>query len=307
MKNNAFIFLLLLTTLFVLGGCNDSSKSADNEQVIEEQNRVQPISFMDEAHIATLPDEFKQIHENGKITVALYSEDRYPYFFVNKEGELVGSDIEMAYDIARRIGVEEVEFDRSAQTYDEIIDLVVDKKVDMAIAKISVTSNRAQRVLFSDPYIRLKQAVLINRIQLSQMKAEQQAELETMDILMQQGIELGVVGGTSYVEFAKEAFPYATIVSFETKEDLLEAVREGEVLAAFYDEFEFKRYMTDHPDASLDLQLLVIDGRDDFLAIAVSVDNILLKEWLNHYLAYQIELQVDDILQKYRGETSVIE
>lgn len=295
--------LLFIFIFGFLTACSFADETTDATPPLKTKNVTEEnITVMDQEQLEKLPEVFKQIHEKGKLKIALYSEDRFPYFFVNEEGELVGSDVDMAYDIAHQLGVREVEFDRSAKTYDEIIDKVVDNEVDMGISKISVTSNRAQRVLFSDPYILLKQAVLINRMQLSQKRINQTADLDPVEFLKTDEVDVGVVAGTSYIEFAREVFQSAKIIPFHTKDEMLQAVQKGEILAAFYDEFEFKRYVYEHPDALLDLQLNVMDGRNDFLAIAVSIENNLLQEWLKHYLGYREALDADQILLRYSSQ-----
>lgn len=303
MKKIVAIILLLISIISLLASCNANTDTID-DALSENTNekRDHSINKMDEAYLQSLPEVFKQIHEKNTLTIAMYSEDRYPYFFLNGDGKLVGSDVDMAYDIARQLGIKHVEFDRSAKTYDEMIDLVVEKKVDLALSKISVTSHRAQRVLFSEPYIKLKQAVLMNRMQLSQLKSSQGSDSDPIELLSKDEVEIGVVVGTSYVEFARENFQAATVVAYETKEDLFAAVQQGEILAAFYDEFEFKRYVTENPDVSLDLQLAVLDGRNDFLAIAIPAEHIHMQAWLKHYLDYREPMDIDEILQMYRDQ-----
>lgn len=303
MKNLVYLILLLTFILSLLACCNSNAHPVDSGLTTEPGGESEEsINVMDEAHLATLPEVFKQIHENNTLRVAMYFEDRYPYFFINKQGELVGSDVDMAYDIARQMGVKNVIFDRSANTYDEMIDLVVEKKVDLALSKISVTPNRAQRVLFSEPYIKLKQAVLINRMQLSQFKSDKASETDSVQLLKSREVKIGVVAGTSYVEFARENFQAATIIPYETKDTMFKAVQQGEILAAFYDEFEFKRYINENPDVSLDLQLILLEGRNDFLAIAIPAEHAHMQAWLRHYLDYRDPMDIDEILQMYRDE-----
>src|SRR5690625_3063296 len=119
------ILLILIVMILVACQMTNHMEETANESMVEQKTGTENIKVMEQAHMEHLPEEFKQIHEKGKLKIAMYSEDRFPYFFVNEQGELVGSDVEMAYDIAHQIGVRKVEFDRSAKTYDEIIDLVV--------------------------------------------------------------------------------------------------------------------------------------------------------------------------------------
>src|SRR5690606_37444452 len=152
--------LVLVCMGVLLAGCVGRQPSATlagaaagGAEALPEGARSAVVKEMPEQYVEQLPPVLRRIHERGRLRVALYSEDRFPFFFVDERGELVGSDIELANGIARQLGLREVEFDRSAPKYEGIIDRVAAGQVDMAIAKISITLNRAQRVLYSDPYL----------------------------------------------------------------------------------------------------------------------------------------------------------
>lgn len=297
--------LLLLPFLFVLlSACGLlADESMNEERMVETEIKTdENVETMEKEkeNLPNLDAEFKQIHEKGKLVVAMYSEDRFPYFFRDELGKLIGSDVDMAYDIARQLGIKEVAFDRSAKSYDEIVDLVAENQVDLAISKISITLNRAQQVLFSEPYLTLKQGVLLNRMQYAKLKTKQTTD--PLQLLKSSRVKIGAVAGTSYMEFAQELFLSAEIIPFDTKEQMLKAVQNGEIIAAFYDEFEFKRYVNDNPDALIDLQLAVMNERKDYLAIAIPPENLRMQAWLKQYLAYRSPLDIDQVLNRYSDQ-----
>lgn len=254
-----------------------------------------------EKNVLRLPENIRRIHERGKLRVAMYAGDRFPYFFAGEDGKLSGSDVEMAYRIAYQLGVKEIEFDRTAGSFDELIEIVNQGSVDMAISKISITLNRAQLVLYSDPYLQLKQAVLLNRIRFADLKAGSDKPLLS---LAAHPIRLGAIKGTSYVEFAKRAFPKADIVPYPDFPGLLEAVEKGEIVAAFYDEFEFKQALNEHPEALIDLQLLIMEDRKDDLAIALPPGSGNLQQWVNLFLRDLPPIDMDQVLQQYARASS---
>lgn len=295
--------ILLVMCIYITACAFPTSKNLKDQPLIETVTKTRSeanVKKMKKEFLLNMPLEFKQIHEKGKLDVAMYSEDRFPYFFLNKQGELVGSDVDLAYDIAHQIGVNKVEFHRSAKNYDEMIQLVAKRKVDVAISKISVTLNRAQRVLFSEPYIMLKQAVLINRIEYAKEKTKETRDPITL--LKTGQVHIGVLNGTSYMEFAEEIFLSAKIIPYKTREQMLHAVQKGEIIAAFYDEFEFKQYVKDHPDILIDLQLAAIDDRKDYIAVAIPPDHLRMQAWLKDYFAYRSPLDIDQVLNQYSDQ-----
>ena len=142
-----------------------------------------------------LAPDIQRIVERGKIIVAVFFEDVPPFFMHNKKGEFTGIDVEIAQDIANKLGVE-VEFNRSPETFDEIVDVVANHEADVAISLLSDTLNRAMRVRFSDSYVELHQTLLINRLELAKRFPEAETADEINLALNQPGIKIGVISGT---------------------------------------------------------------------------------------------------------------
>ena len=72
-----------------------------------------------------------------------------PFSFVDGSGEVVGYDIELARQVAKKLGkrLEIVNMD-----FGGMIPALISGKVDMIAACITITSERSKQVLFSEPY-----------------------------------------------------------------------------------------------------------------------------------------------------------
>jgi ABC-type amino acid transport substrate-binding protein len=89
------------------------------------------------------------IQERGFLRVG-YIDDNLPYAFFNSDSALVGFDIEMAYLLAADMGVE-VEFvpvNRSTFAED-----LAQGYCDVVMSGVAVLLERAEDVVFSDPYV----------------------------------------------------------------------------------------------------------------------------------------------------------
>lgn len=235
-----------------------------------------------EEQLKTYPEDIRDILSRGKLRVALYREDRYPFFYVNDQGVLSGSDVELASDIALQLGVQ-AEFVRTASSFNEVINQVSTGEVDIGVSKLSMTLERAKRVLFSDAYLNLKQALLINRLQLATI-GEKGDDADPLALIQGRGERIGIVAGTSYAGFARELFPKQNQVGYANSAQLFDGVRQGDVLAAVYDAFEISRYFKKYPSYSLQLQFVQLDDHDDDIAIAVDPRRYHLHQWVNTYL-----------------------
>ncbi len=105
-------------------------------------------------------DVLTTIKENKKITLAT-SPDYPPFEFLiseNGQSKIVGFDIELAKEIAKKIGVE---LEIKQMDFDALIPALKSGQVDMVITGMSPNEERKKSVDFSDIYFEGKNAVLV--------------------------------------------------------------------------------------------------------------------------------------------------
>lgn len=300
------LFLVLVTAVST-AGCGQAApgagkKGVKDAEVVSAKTTVQPPAKkqLTAQELSLLPSDIRRIKEKGKLTVAMFWQDRPPFFYVDDKGQMAGIDAALAKDIARWLEVD-LAFDRQAQSFDGVVDRVASGQADIAISKLSITLSRAQKVRYSEPYVVFNQALLVNRIALTALEAKQQGG-EPLDLIINSGQKIGVRKGTSYLEYGALLFPDSEITSFDQLDELLAAVQEGKVLAVFYDEFELKNALEKNPRLSIYTKLFIIKDRADPIAMAVAPGDSQLLSWLNFYLEImKKDLQIDDVLGKYSG------
>jgi polar amino acid transport system substrate-binding protein len=248
-----------------------------------------PVFSENEAAGNASPDMLR-IMTQGKLVVAMYFEDVPPFFMHDKKGRFFGLDVDLANDLASKLGVK-IEWKREAKTFDQVVDLVLARKADVGITMLSKTLERAKKVRFSESYVTLYEAAVFNRLTVAQHRMSN----DPIKLLNKQGTRIGVIDGTSYVGFAKEDFPLAEVIPFENWEIMVKAVLEGKILALLYDEIEIKNWTRDNPQSALYLQTLIRRDKKDPLAIALHWEDGQLHAWLNQYLE---KIQTDGTLDK---------
>jgi ABC-type amino acid transport substrate-binding protein len=92
----------------------------------------------------------ESIRRRGALRVGVTS-NRLPYVLVNRERKLVGFDAEMAQLLGRDLGVQ-VEF-FALEDLTALPRLLASGRLDIAMAGIAVTPERAAEMLFSEPYL----------------------------------------------------------------------------------------------------------------------------------------------------------
>ena len=238
--------------------------------------------------------DLAQIKASGQLVIAV-PDQRNPPFFFEDQGELKGLDIDLARAVADALGVKPV-FNREAKSFNDAVKLVADDKADMSAAKVSRTLARAQTVLFSNPYITLPHALLVNRLRFAQIaKGRGMAQ-----VMQDYSDSIGVIANSSFVGYAKTYFPKAKIVEFATWDQVVEAVARGEVSTAYRDAFEVKRIIKLKPDLALTVRAVMIEDVKDTIGIAVGGQNFLLLGFLNLFLEQKnLQFTSEQILTKY--------
>lgn len=266
----------------------DGVAGAETQRQLTEQNgALSPRSEM--------PPDIKRILDRGTLVVALLGTDNPP-FFMSESSDLEGLDIKIAQGLADALGVN-LEFNRSAETFNEVVDKVYQLEADIAISKLSRTLSRAKRVRFSQPYVTMRQGLLANRLQLASQQAKGSQLIEAIRSF---NGEVGVIEGSSYVGFIKQKFPAATIKEYPTWDDIVEAVVNGDIQAAYRDELEVKKVVLKNPDAALRLQTIALTDTQDKIAMALPWDSRHLEDFVNQYLdTFNLSYTADSVLDEY--------
>ncbi len=310
MRKN-YIFILILSFLIFTAACSSfNSSSGYNSQAykVEESkeagqsNEKAPVSQAANVDLALAPD-IKKIVDRGKLLVGIYLQDMPPFFMKNGQGELYGYDINIAKDIAKYLNVG-VEFDRSASTYQELFENVAQGKVDIVISKFSVTYERAKYVRFTEPYLEMRRALLVNR----KDALANGAEDYPIDYLRKNGVRIGVKSKTSYSAFARELFPNAELVELPEWEDVVELLVKGEITAAMYDELEIMKLVKKNPDISLYASVYILKDQKDLISMAVPYESTQLLSWLDWFMEYRdIKCDVNKLMNDYAETFTNIE
>jgi len=233
------------------------------------------------ATVSPLAPDIGRIKQRGELVIAMLATDTPPFFY-ERNGELVGLEVDLAKSIAQALNVQ-VRFNRDAKSFNEVVELVAQRKADLGISKLSRTLTRAQMVHFSQPYLTLNHALVINRVAFARLASNMRIE----DAIRQYSGSLGVISRSSFSDFSKSNFPKAKVTQYPNWKEVLKAVNTGEVMAAYRDEFEIKRLLKEAPSAALTLRTVTLKDLEDTLGIAVSVNDLTLLAFVNQMLSQQ--------------------
>lgn len=239
-----------------------------------------------------LAPDIARIVARGELVVAMLGVDTPP-FFQKVDEQLVGLDVDMARAIAHELKVK-VRFNREARSFNEVVDVIARKEADLGISKLSRTLARAQLIRFSDPYLRLNHALVLNRVAFAKLALDRPVQAVVRNF---RG-SIGVIAKSSFADYATRNFPLATIRTYPGWPEVIDAVHRGEVVGAYRDELEIKRMLKGNPTAALTLRTVTLKDLEDSLAIAVGVSDPVLLAFVNQYLAQRSDkLDIERVLK----------
>jgi polar amino acid transport system substrate-binding protein len=233
--------------------------------------------------LALAPD-IQAIQQRGILRVAMLGQDNPPFFAQDAQGRLTGVDVDLARNLAATLGVKP-EFIRTAQTFDQVAELVYTNQADVAISKLTVTLGRATRGLFSQPYLVMRDALLLNRLQLAQQGLQNQDAL--VNYIRQFSGRLGVITETAHARIARRRFPQAQIIEYPHWRDVVKAVEQGTVIAAFRDELEVRQLVLNQPKLALYLKTAVLSDSRNLRAVLLPWNSYNLRDLVNQYLTLE--------------------
>jgi Na+/H+-dicarboxylate symporter/ABC-type amino acid transport substrate-binding protein len=138
-----------------------------------------------------------------------YDPDTMPLAYFNKDGDLVGYDIHMAYDLARTLNVSRIEFIPVDQ--ETFLDRVNNGSCDIVMAGVLLVPGIADDARFTSPYLDLHLAFVT--------RDDQKDDFEQREeVAQRKDLKIAIAAGSEYYQTARTLFPKATFISLESPE-----------------------------------------------------------------------------------------
>lgn len=159
-------------------------------------------------------DDLDRVMERGTLRVAL-SGAYPPFSFTNEQNEVVGFDVSIGSEIARRMGVEP---EIVTTAWDGIIAGLVTGRYDTIVGSMSITPERQEVVDFVGPYYSAGRSVFVG----------EGSDFETLADL--EGRTIGVTLGETHEEWARAQDDMGwTLRTYRGLQELVLEVRNGRI------------------------------------------------------------------------------
>ena len=209
-----------------------------------------------------------------------------PYEFVDADNNIVGIDAEIAAAVADKLGME---LEIKDMAFDSLITAVSSGSIDVVLAGMTVTPERAESVNFSDSYATGIQVVIVT----------EDSAIATIDDL--EGKKIGVQSGTTgdfYCSDTPENGGYGedAVSRYDNGALAVAALQNGQVDCVVIDNEPAKAFV----EANDGLKILETEYITEEYAAAIAKENVELLDKFNAALAeLEAEGKLDEIIGKY--------
>lgn len=251
------ILALLITLILVTGltACGSPNPSSNDVQI----NTEKTASPTPEKTLARTPEEIKT---SGKVVIGVFS-DKKPFGYVDENGDYQGYDIYFANRIAEDLGVE---LELISVEPASRVEYLVTGKVDIILANFTVTDERAEKVDFALPYMK----VALGIVSPETSPVTDPAQLN--------GKTLIVSKGTTAETYFTKNYPDVKLLKFDQYSEAFNALLDGRGEALSTDNTEVLAWAMENKGFKVGVESL---GNIDTIAPAVQKGNTELLNWLN--------------------------
>lgn len=212
-------------------------------------------------------DLLAQIKERGSIIVAMEG-TWAPWTYHDEDDNLVGYDVEVAQNIAEKLGVE-VEFIEGA--WDGLLAGLDAGRYDIMVNGVGVTEERAEKYNFSTPYAYNKTAVIVRG---------DYDEISSMEDLKGKK-----TANTISSTYAAQAEAYgATVTPVDDLNQTIELLLSNRIDATLNAEVVFNDYKKAHPDSNIKIATYSDQVEEIAIPIRKGDDTVTLLEAVNDAL-----------------------
>ena len=203
-----------------------------------------------------------EIKKSKVIKIAVFS-DKKPFGYVDENGEYQGYDVYFGNRIAKDLGVKVkyVPVEAAAR-----VEVLTTGKVDLVLANFTVTPERAEKVDFALPYMKVALGIVSPKSAL------------VTDPSQLNGKTLIIAKGTTAESYFSKNYPKINLLKFDQYSEAYNALLDGRGDGLSTDNTEVLAWAIENPGFSVGIESL---GSLDSIAPAVSKGNTSLLNWIN--------------------------
>lgn len=183
-------------------------------------------------------DTLDRVVKNRTLVVGM-SADQPPLNALNRQGNYMGFDVDLATALANAM---RVELQIRKIPFGELMDALDEGRIDMIISGMAITPERSRDAFFVGPYMLGGKSILATEGAITQFAS---GDLASKDV------KLAALKNSTSATFVREAAPNATLVEVDDYAEAVQMLLAGEAAGLVADEVTCKLAVLRNPDAGL--------------------------------------------------------
>ncbi len=259
------------------------------------------VSFSSAAEIVTQSPTLQKIISTKVLRVGVNPKFK-PFSFL-KGGKREGVDIDIARLLAKKLGVQAKIV--VPKNFSDLIPMLREEKIDIIMAGMSITFDRAKVVDYSSPYFDTGLSILLNKITTTRLGISTATTYNAMrEELARNGkakqLIVAVTKGKAPERIVPRFFPGAQIKAYPTNEAAAEATFKGEADIMVHDEIFLKVWLKENTKRA-NYRMVVLDPpfKPDYYGFAIRKGN---QDFLNLLNVFVLELRANGYVAQFMGK-----
>lgn len=250
--NKKILGVILTATLLIgaLTGCASGATTSSDNTVQNDTTQARTL---------------EEIKTDGIIKIGVFS-DKNPFGYVDANGEVQGYDVYFAKRIGKDLLGSEDKVEFVFVEAANRVEYLESGKVDIILANFTVTEERAQKVDFALPYMKVALGVV------------SPDDALITDVSQLDGKTLIVVKGTTAETYFTENYPEVNLLKFDEYQEAYDALADGRGDAFSTDNTEVLAWALQNKGFTVGIESI---GNLDSIAPAVQKGNTELLNWIN--------------------------
>lgn len=217
-----------------------------------------------------------------------------PMTMTNREGGLMGLDVDLARALAAAM---KVQLEIKTMPFGDLMDALEKDEVDMVISGVSITPERSERVAFVGPYIMSGKSILTKDSTLAKISNTQEFNREEVKLL--------ALRNSTSAAFVRDAAPRAQLIEVASYDEGVSQLKDDKADAMIADMPMCILSVMRYPEAgftTLERPLTL-----EPIGIAVAADDLQFQNLVDNYLrAYEKTGVLNKLREKWFEDSSWI-
>ena len=168
-------------------------------------------------------DTLNRVEDFKVLTVGM-SANQPPMNMTNREGGLMGFDVDLAKALAAAM---KVELDIKVMPFGQLMTALEENKIDMVLSSMSITPARTQLVSFVGPYMMSGKSILTKNDVLSKISSSEEFNKKDLKLM--------ALSNSTSASFVRAAAPEASLIEITSYDEGVAMLMEGKADAMVAD------------------------------------------------------------------------